>query len=71
MTALIGGLCVGVLWGVWATRQLLIKRKEIREIMARNKARNAKLEVIFNGKENGKEQTKKGQTGKTGEAPNH
>lgn len=70
MTALIGGICVGVLWGIWATRQLLIKRREIREIMARNKARNAKLDVIFNGQQNGKEQTKEGQAGKTGEASN-
>lgn len=67
MTALIGGLCVGVLWGVWATRQLLRRKREIRDVIERNRIRNANLEVILNGQNNGKEQTNEGQAEKTGE----
>lgn len=55
MTALIGGLCVGFLWGAWATRQLLKRKKEIKEVIERNKARNAKLEVILTKAGHGKE----------------
>jgi hypothetical protein len=47
MTALIGGICVGVLWGFWATREIIKSKREIKARIERNKTRNAKLEAII------------------------
>jgi hypothetical protein len=55
MTALIGGICVGVLWGFWATREIIKSKREIKARIERNKTRNAKLEAIITLHNNGKE----------------
>jgi hypothetical protein len=57
MTALIGGLCVGALWGIWATRQLLKRRREILTGMERKRLIMLKLEVLRKQQNYGKQTT--------------
>lgn len=70
MTALIGGLCVGLIWGIWATRKLIKHKRKLNEILKHRQERNSKLDLIITAYNNGKEKSKKGQAGETGEDPN-
>lgn len=57
MTALIGGLCVGALWGIWATRQLLKRRREMLTGLERKRLIMLKLEVLRKQQNYGKQTT--------------
>lgn len=63
MTALIGGLCVGALWGIWATRQLLKRRKDIKISLERRKLMLIKLETLHKQQSHGKQTTETSRTG--------
>jgi hypothetical protein len=66
MTALIGGLCVGALWGIWATRQLLKRRREMLTGLERKRLMLLKLEVLRKQQNYGKQTTETDRTGEAG-----
>lgn len=54
MTALIGGICVGIVWGVWVTRKLLSFNQSIPQKVKRKRELSANLAMIINQQTNGK-----------------
>jgi hypothetical protein len=63
MTALIGGMCVGLLCGLWAMRRIHKIGAKITMENERMTLRNVRLTKLLNEKTNGKE-TEKGQAEK-------
>ena len=66
MTALIGGLCVGTLWGIWATRQLLKRRREMLTGLERKRLMLLKLDTLQKQQNYGKQTTETDRTSETG-----